>query len=293
VNDAEAGKALRGSCLCGDVAFEAAGPLRLMSHCHCSMCRKSHGAAFGTFVGASAAGFRVVRGDALVAFFESSPGNRRGFCPRCGSTLWNASAGDHVFMPAGCLDDDPGVRPLAHIFVGSMAPWDAIHDALPRIDAYPPGMGTAIPRPAPPPAPAGHVRGSCLCGAIAYEIAGPPLAMRHCHCSRCRKARSAAHATNVFWRAGALRWVRGEDLVRRYKVEGARFFTNTFCGVCGSKVPRVDFDRDLAVAPAGGLDHDPGLRPQMHIFVGSKAPWFDIHDSLPRHEGAAPTPPGA
>jgi hypothetical protein len=284
---------VRGSCLCGDVAWEMVGPLQLMSHCHCSMCRKSLGAAFGTFVAAPASGFRAVRGEQLAAFFESSPGTRRGFCARCGSTLWNGSRGEHVFVPAGCLDDDPGVRPLAHIFVGSLPPWDALHDSLPRFDTIPPGMGAAIERPVPPPAPPGRVHGTCLCGAVACEISGPPLAMRHCHCSRCRKARSAAHATNVFWRAGALRWLRGEDVVRGYKVPDARFFTNTFCGICGSKVPRVDSARDLAAVPAGNLDHDPGMRPQMHIFVGSKAPWYEIHDALPRHEGAAPFPPGA
>jgi hypothetical protein len=283
----------RGSCLCGDVAWEAAGPLQLMSHCHCSMCRKSQGAAFGTSAAAPASGFRVGRGEERVAFFESSPGNRRAFCARCGSTLWSASSGEHVFVSAGCLDDDPGMRPLAHIFVGSMPPWDAIHDALPRIDTIPPGMGVAIERPTPAPAPPGRVQGSCLCGAAAYEIEGAPLAMRHCHCSRCRKARSAAFATNVFWRAGALRWLRGADVVRSHKVPDARFFTNCFCGICGSELPRVDPGRDLAVVPAGSLDHDPGLRPQMHIFVGSKAPWYEIHDSLPRHEGAAPNPPGA
>jgi hypothetical protein len=81
--------------------------------------------------------------------------------------------------------------------------------------------------------------------------------------------------------------------VRSFKVPDARFFTNTFCGICGSKVPRVDRERDFAVVPAGALDGDPGLRPQMHIFVGSKAPWFEIQDALPRHEAAAPMPPGA
>jgi len=90
---------------------------------------------------------------------------------------------------------------------------------------------------------------------------------------------------------GALRWLRGEDLVGSYKVPEAKFFTNCFCRTCGSKVPRVDPSRGLAVAPAGSLDHDPGARPRMHIFVGSKATWHEISDALPRHDAAAPDPP--
>jgi hypothetical protein len=281
---------VRGSCLCGDVAWEAQGSFELMSHCHCSMCRKAHGTGYATAVAAPAAGFRVARGEASVARYESSPGNFRTFCPRCGSSLWNA-AGERVFMPAGCLDDDPGVRPIAHIFVASKAPWDAIGDALPRFDTMPAEFGAEVARPAPPPAPPGRVQGSCLCGAVAYEIEGKLREMRHCHCSRCRKARSAAHATNVIARDSAFRWLRGEDRVASYKVPEAKFFTNCFCRACGGKVPRVDPSRGFAVVPAGSLDHDPGARPGMHIYVGSKAPWDEITDSLPRHDAGAPNPP--
>jgi hypothetical protein len=281
---------VRGSCLCGDVAWEASGPFELMSHCHCSMCRKSHGTGYATTVAAPAAGFRVVRGEASVARTESSPGTFRTFCPRCGSALWNAAA-ERVFMPAGCLDDDPGVRPIAHIFVASKAPWDEISDALPRLDTMPAEFGAGVVRPAPQAALPGHVQGSCLCGGVAYEIDGPIREMRHCHCSRCRKARSAAHATNVVVRESALRWLRGEELVEIFRVPGAKYFANCFCRVCGSKVPRVDPSRGLAVVPAGGLDHDPGARPRMHIFVGSKAAWHEIADALPRHDEAAPGPP--
>jgi hypothetical protein len=261
-----------------------------MSHCHCSMCRKAHGSGYATFVAAPAAGFRVLRGSDAAANYESSPGIFRTFCPRCGSSLW--SAGDErVWMPAGCLDDDPGARPMAHIFVASKAPWDEISDSIPRFDAMPEAFGTEVERPAPPPAPPGRVQGSCLCGAVAYELELPLREMRHCHCSRCRKARSAAHATNVVAREEAFRWLRAEELVRSYRLPEAKFFTNCFCSACGGKVPRVDPSRAFAIVPAGSLDQDPGARPQMHIFVGSKAPWHEIGDALPRHEAAAPNPP--
>jgi len=281
---------VRGSCLCGSVAWEASGPFELMSHCHCSMCRKAHGTGFATFLAAPASGFRALRSGDAIARFESSPGVFRTFCPRCGSALWSP-AGERVFMPAGCLDDDPGARPLAHLFAASKAAWDEISDSLPRFDTMPAEFGSEVARPAPPPAPPGRVQGSCLCGAVAFEVELPLREMRHCHCSRCRKARSAAHATNVIAREAALRWLRGEERVVSYKVPDAKFFANCFCSACGSKVPRVDPSRGLAIVPAGGLDHDPGARPQMHIFVGSKASWHEIGDSLPRHQVAAPKPP--
>jgi hypothetical protein len=65
---------LHGSCLCGDVAWETATAPLFMSHCHCSMCRKTHGTAFGTYVGTAADGFRWARGEDGVTRYISSPG---------------------------------------------------------------------------------------------------------------------------------------------------------------------------------------------------------------------------
>ena len=139
---------------------------------------------------------------------------------------------------------------------------------------------------------AGAVRGSCLCGGVAYEIAGRiagPIV--NCHCSRCRRARAAAHASNVFVEDLArLRWLRGEELVAAYKVPEAERFTQAFCRTCGGKVPRVNRARGLAAVPAGSLDDDPGAREELHVFVGSKAPWYDIADDLPQHEAYPPGP---
>jgi len=279
---------MHGSCLCGDVAWEAASAPQFMSHCHCSMCRKTHGTAFGTYVGTAADGFRWARGTDRVTRYASSPGGGRRFCSRCGSPLPVGPTDGSMYLPAGTFDDDPGVRPSAHIFVGSKAPWYDVPDALPRFDGFPPGIGQEVERPAPPETAPGRARGSCLCGTVTYEVAGPPARLVHCHCSRCRKARGAAHASNAFWPIAAFRWLNGETRTRHYKVPEAQFFTTCFCVVCGAKTPRLDASRDIAVVPAGALDHDLGMRPQMHIFVASKAPWFEIADDLPRHD-AAPT----
>ena len=130
---------IRASCLCGGVRFEISGKLTGASHCHCSMCRKAHGAAFGTYAAVKAADFRVVSGADRITRYRSSNGIVRTFCAGCGSTLqWlRESKPGIVDVALGILDDDPGVRPERHIFVGSKAPWHEITDSLPQHETYP------------------------------------------------------------------------------------------------------------------------------------------------------------
>jgi hypothetical protein len=133
---------LHGSCLCSGVRYEIDGPVGDMTNCHCGMCRKAHGAAYATFVTARGRDFRYVRGDELVETFRSSPELERVFCRVCGSTLVVVEQEtDGVFVAAGTLDDDPGIRLESHIFVGSKAPWIDIHDDKPAFDEYPPEQG--------------------------------------------------------------------------------------------------------------------------------------------------------
>ena len=190
-----------GSCLCGDVGWEIDGPFEWMAHCHCSMCRKSHGTAFATFVTFPAQGFRWTRGSESVRRFESSPGSFRTFCGRCGSKL--PSTEPFAYAPAGALVGELGIRPSAHMFVASKAPWHDITDDAAQFDAFPPSAGpapTTLPTPRHTEPAADKIRGSCLCGAAAYELDGPLVSggIVCCHCSRCRGARSAAHGTNLF-----------------------------------------------------------------------------------------------
>lgn len=135
---------IRGGCLCGDVRFEIDGPLTSASHCHCSMCRKAHGAAFGTYGLVKAGDFRIVSGADRITRYRSSPGVVRTFCARCGSTLqWlRDSKPDIVDIALGVIDGDPGVRPSSHIFVASKAPWYDITDNLPQHAATPAQPGT-------------------------------------------------------------------------------------------------------------------------------------------------------
>jgi hypothetical protein len=130
---------IRGSCLCGRVRYALDAAPWFINHCHCSMCRKVHGAAFGSFLHADGKSFRWLSDTATVRTWESSPGNLRAFCTECGSNVpVLEDEGTHAIIPAGTLDDDPGVRPAVHIHVGSKAPWHEIADALPRFEEHMP-----------------------------------------------------------------------------------------------------------------------------------------------------------
>jgi hypothetical protein len=125
---------IRGSCLCGGVSFEVSGGLDRATHCHCSMCRKAHGAAFGSYAGAQVSALRWLSGTELISRYASSPDVTRTFCSRCGSTLQYISntQSERFALALGVLDDDPGVRPLLHMFVADKAPWYEIADGLPQ-----------------------------------------------------------------------------------------------------------------------------------------------------------------
>ena len=129
----DAASCIAGSCLCGAIRYEAAGPPRAIGHCHCRTCRKAHGAAFSTIVPVEKAGFRWVAGEGLLAYFESSPGKRRWFCSRCGSQLVSTRAErEEVLLRAGCIDDGVVAPAVAHAWVDSMPAWDRIADDLPQ-----------------------------------------------------------------------------------------------------------------------------------------------------------------
>jgi hypothetical protein len=280
----------RGRCLCGAVQYEIAGPFTLMMNCHCSMCRKHHGASFATFVAAPPSGFRWIAGEDAIASYRSSEHGRRSFCRRCGSvTPTLMPDAGLAIAPAGNLDGDLGITPQLHTFVGSKAPYYTITDSLPQHEAMPQefGGGTGVER-ARVTQREGVIDGSCLCGAVAYEVRNP-IRMYNCHCTRCRRGRSAAHGTNLFMKLDSLAFVRGEELVAQYKVPDAKFFTVAFCTRCGSGAPRLSRDRGFATVPAGTLDTDPGPLPIHHIYVDSKAPWFEITDALPRYAEGPPS----
>lgn len=120
----------KGSCLCGQVTFSVASIGNTATHCHCTMCRKFHGAAFGTLV--SVNGLQWLKGQEHLQHFKAPNGTVRTFCNTCGSSLGfrNARGGEFEFAIA-TFDDPIPVHVSAHIYTAYRAHWYVINDGLP------------------------------------------------------------------------------------------------------------------------------------------------------------------
>jgi hypothetical protein len=262
-----------------------------MFHCHCSVCRKHHGTLHATTVVGQIDTFQWRAGADRIGTWASSAQELRSFCVVCGSKLPRLEHDSRrVFMAAGTLEGDIGIRPQMHLFAGSMPAWQRITDELPRYDAYPPGSTAPSLDIAPRPVREGVTAGSCACGRVSFELEGQALMMMHCHCSRCRRARGTAHASNIGWNLDALRFTAGEELLTVFDLPGAQHFGTTFCSHCGGFAPRRSPGRGIVIVPIGVLDSDPKIQPTAHIFVSSKASWHDIADDVPQLPEAAPRP---
>lgn len=123
---------VRGGCLCGALQFEADLPSKWCAHCHCSICRKAHGAGYVTWVGFNSAHFRLVAGDHHLRWYPSSPGARRGFCKTCGSTLLfeeKRNPGETCITLAN-IDDPIDRVPEMHACYDDHVNWIPVDDAL-------------------------------------------------------------------------------------------------------------------------------------------------------------------
>lgn len=114
--------------------------------------------------------------------------------------------------------------------------------------------------------------GSCLCGAVRFEITGAFEHFFLCHCSRCRKGSGSAHGANLFAANAAITWRAGEDKVTSFALVGTRH-ARSFCATCGAALPSVQMNGQLLVVPAGSLDTPLTMRPDAHINVASRADW--------------------
>ncbi len=120
-----------GRCLCGAVRYAVDGPLRGVSYCHCSQCRRTS----GHFVAATAceAGHLQFLEDTGLRWYRSSPLAERGFCKHCGASLfWRPAHGRHISIMAGTLDVPTNLQALEHIHVDSASDYYTIGDGLPR-----------------------------------------------------------------------------------------------------------------------------------------------------------------
>ena len=129
---------LNGSCLCGSVRYNLAATIDHAENCHCSMCRKAHGAAFSTNALVPSEALEIV-GTELLSSYRSSPNREKLFCSRCGSQLFikRLDAPEGIVITLGTLDDDPHVKPSRHVFFASKAPWYEPNARLPEYKIYP------------------------------------------------------------------------------------------------------------------------------------------------------------
>lgn len=126
-----------GGCLCGHIRFRVRGETSWSAHCHCRMCQKAHGAGYVTWVGVVNERFGLSSGEDELVWFSSSGAAQRGFCGRCGSSLFFRSTrwpGEtHITLANfdGPIDRQPG----ANVFFDSHVEWMPVDSNLPIIDA--------------------------------------------------------------------------------------------------------------------------------------------------------------
>ncbi|MGH8105753.1 MAG: GFA family protein [Arenimonas sp.] len=132
------------------------------------------------------------------------------------------------------------------------------------------------------------IGGSCLCGAVAYEISPPYLFFQYCYCSRCRKNSGSAHAANLLMDSGQFKWLLGEEKAKVFRMPDVRAFSTSFCTECGSALPWQTRNGKFYLVPAGGLNGDPCAKPDRNIHWGSRACWYVQENELPCFEEGSP-----
>lgn len=179
----------RGSCHCGGVRFVAEGALRPVVACHCTQCRKTSG-HYWVATSVPLDRFRLTR-DETLSWYQSSAAARRGFCHRCGASLFWLPEGEGrmSFSPAA-LDEPSGLTISAHWF-----PEDAGDYYAP--EGPPPAQSAA----------SGLLLCACLCGDVAFQVPGPAGDITACHCTQCRKL-SGHYSASFDADAGRLVWLR-------------------------------------------------------------------------------------
>ncbi len=130
---------LKGSCLCKDIEFQFPNAEGDYVYCHCLSCRKASGAAFGANISVPIETFEILKGEASLKVFESSPGKMRHFCNRCGSPLFTLVGRNPAFarVRLGSIDSEFLQLPAAHIFMSQKALWDNPEVEIPSFTEWP------------------------------------------------------------------------------------------------------------------------------------------------------------
>jgi len=131
---------IQGHCECKRVSYQVDCEISDFSHCHCSQCRRLHGAAYATFAGVKADKFRYLSGEEDLKKYNSSDDHERVFCGNCGSNILVSVDGypDYLYLSMGAVNGNPSHPEAYHIFVGSKAPWHEITDDSVQYDEFQP-----------------------------------------------------------------------------------------------------------------------------------------------------------
>lgn len=131
------------------------------------------------------------------------------------------------------------------------------------------------------------IKGSCLCGAVKFEISGTPSSLSYCHCSRCRKAAGIFSAV-LIGKAEDLSITQGQDHIAiaplPAETPSGLKLERKFCEMCGTSLGDMK-SGDIYVVAASALDGDLNIRPSLHIHTHSKPNWYEINDDLQKFEG--------
>ena len=123
------------------------------------------------------------------------------------------------------------------------------------------------------------VGGQCLCGAVAFELdCAAVLLFNNCYCKACQRNSGADFVSQLQLPRSGFRWLRGESTIRSF--ESSPGVHRAFCAVCGSRLPMTTLEGDVVPVPVGLLDVDPGLRPEVNIFLESRAEWAPVEDGI-------------
>lgn len=248
---------IHGSCLCGQVAFEAV-PDRHVIACHCSQCRKQSG-HFWAATFAWHTDFRLLR-DQGLRWYAASDQAQRGFCAGCGAFLFWQPAGEaRISIAAGAFDGPTG------LYIGES--WFN-SDAG---DYYDPEGG-----PPPPAGKADRLHGACLCGANRFTLPGPMGEVWACHCTQCRKT-SGHFSASFDADEAAIDW-QARQVAEHVSPGGG---VRGFCSGCGSGLYFRAANGDFSLE-AAAIETPTGGRLARHIFVADKGDYYDLKDGLPQ-----------
>ena len=271
---------LQGRCLCGAIRYRKSAAPKGVTVCHCGMCRRGHG-SLGAYAGGKPEEYRL-EGEEHLRWYSSSTDAERGFCAVCGSKLfWRLKDGAAMDATAGSLDQPTRLTTIAHIWARDKGDYYNMPvDAPCFVESA--GEAPQLSDPHPPAAQEiGMHHGSCLCGAITFDVSGKMRDVAWCHCSQCLHwhghfgGYTASTWPNIALKgAEKLAWYKSSDQARR-----------GFCRDCGSSLFwEPAHGRHVSIS-AGAFDLPTGLVTARHIFVEDKGDYYRVSDGVAQSPG--------